>query len=121
MARTSKNYPRKRTACYNEALGSGEHSGARPHGETPNDCLGSTARVARALRVVGHMHIHVFRKEKAMRSFRRLLILCLTVGAMGRSTLPALATPFASNVTKVGSTVSLILNEPTDTLKYSIN
>jgi hypothetical protein len=67
------------------------------------------------------MHRHVFRKEKTMRSFRRLLMLGLTAGAMSGSAVPALATPYASNVTKVGTTVSLILNEPTDSLKYSIN
>lgn len=31
------------------------------------------------------------------------------------------ATPYASGVTKSGTTVSFILNEPSDTLKYSIN
>src|SRR4051794_37756361 len=34
---------------------------------------------------------------------------------------PIWATPYASNVTKAGTTVSFTLNEPSDTLKYSIN
>src|SRR5436190_23968548 len=31
------------------------------------------------------------------------------------------ATPYASGVTKTGTSVSFILNEPTDVLKYTIN
>ena len=56
-----------------------------------------------------------------MRSLHRLLVLGLTAGTVAGSAVPTLATPYASNVTKAGTTVSFILNEPSDTLKYSIN
>jgi hypothetical protein len=56
-----------------------------------------------------------------MHTLHRFLILSLVGGAAAGSVIPALATPYASNVTKTGTTVNFILNEPSGTLKYSIN
>ena len=45
------------------------------------------------------------------------------VAALALAVSPSLvqAVPYASNVVKTGTTVNFILNEPSDTLKYSIN
>ena len=54
-----------------------------------------------------------------MRQSRFLAIAAVLVVVAG--SVPVYATPYASGVTVSGTSVSFILNEPTDTLKYSIN
>jgi hypothetical protein len=56
--------------------------------------------------------------EPLMSRFLRLTFL-FALGAMASGALHA--TPFASNVVLTGTNVSFILNEPADTLTYSIN
>lgn len=51
--------------------------------------------------------------------YRLALVLAAAVPAVTQSV--ALAAPYASNVIKSGTTVNFILNEPADTLTYSIN
>jgi hypothetical protein len=51
----------------------------------------------------------------------RLLTVCVAAATIAALAVPSLATPYASNVTKTGTTVSFILNENTDSLKYTIN
>jgi hypothetical protein len=120
--RTSENYIKSQAGCYNGAVGRRSSFQAQdPRGISKTIPSAVRRRIAPALRAVGHIYSHVFRKEKTMRSFRRLVILGLTAGAMAGLAVPAWATPYASNVTKVGTAVSFTLNEPTDTLKYSVN
>ena len=45
----------------------------------------------------------------------------VAIGVVSLSALWAVATPYASNVSKTGVAVNFILNEPADTLTYSIN
>ena len=44
-----------------------------------------------------------------------------TVASLVATSATVQATPYASNVVKTGTSVSFLLNEPSDTLKYSIN
>jgi len=53
-------------------------------------------------------------------AFKSFLALGATINLVMGSALVH-ATPYASNVTNGGTSVSFILNEPTDVLKYSIN
>jgi len=55
-----------------------------------------------------------------MMHFNRFAAALAVVGLVMNSAR-VYATPYASGVTKTGTTVSFILNEPTDTLKYTIN
>ena len=45
---------------------------------------------------------------------------CFVV-VLGLLTAPAVAAPYASNVSIAGTTVNFILNEPADVLSYSLN
>jgi hypothetical protein len=55
-----------------------------------------------------------------MMRLSRFLAVAAAVGLTSSSTWVQ-ATPYASGVTKTGTSVSFILNEPTDVLKYTIN
>lgn len=51
----------------------------------------------------------------------RLFAFVLATTTFAALALPSWATPYASNVTKTGVAVSFTLNEPADSLQYSIN
>jgi len=56
-----------------------------------------------------------------MRLIRPLPALVATISVTTALFSPVQATPYASNVVKTGTTVTFTLNEPSDSLKYSIN
>jgi hypothetical protein len=56
-----------------------------------------------------------------IRTKYRLLTLLLAICAATFFVASLKATPYASNITRSGVAISFILNESTDTLKYSIN
>ena len=64
----------------------------------------------------------VFMREEMLRPNFRLFAFLLATTTFAALALPSWATPYASNVTITGgTTVSFILNETSDSLKYTIN